>query len=302
MVDRAFPLSRRSLLGGAVAFGLGGLAALKTATAAPPRRVAVLDWGLAACCVALGCVPVGVPAPSWGTRYAGAPALPAGVVDVGLLFTPNFELLQALEPDAILITPGLEAMRGPLERVAPVVTVTLDRPGAGVLERAGSETRRLAALLGLEAAAETLAARAEAALEEAAATLAPLADRPVWLVNILDQRHVNVFGSSSLHHAVLGRLGLRNAWNGESSMGEFVPVGLERLAGVPDARLVNVALGGFGRLTAMAANPFWQAMSFARDGRTYEIGSVLGSAGLPAVERLARLLTAALSPVEAVRG
>ncbi|CAO3419968.1 ABC transporter substrate-binding protein [Azospirillum doebereinerae] len=295
-------VSRRHLLGGAVAFGLGGGAAQAAMAAPPPRRVAVLDWGLAACCVALGCVPVGVPAPSWCTRYAGAPALPVGVVDVGLLFTPNFELLQALEPDAILITPGLEAMRGPLERVAPVVAVTLDRPGGGVLERAGSETRRLAAFLGLEAAGEALAARAEAALAEAASALAPLAERPVYLVNILDQRHVNVFGASSLHHAVLRRLGLRNAWGEESMAGEFAPVGLERLAAVPDARLVNVALGGLGRLKAMAANPFWQAMPFARDGRTHEIGSVLGSAGLPAVERLARLLAAALVPVEAARG
>ncbi|MBK1839188.1 ABC transporter substrate-binding protein [Azospirillum sp. YIM B02556] len=300
------PLSRRRLLGGAVALGFGGGPGAGPAwaeiRAEAPRRVAVLDWGLAACCVALGCVPVGVPAPSWCTRYVGAPALPAGVVDVGLLFTPNFELLQEVKPDAVLITPGLEVMRGPLERVAPVFTVALDRPGAGVLERTGSETRRLAAFLGLETVAEALTARAEAALAEAADKLAPLVDRPVWLVNILDQRHVNVFAASSLHHAVLHRLGLRNAWSGEPTMGEFVTVGLERLAKVPDARLVNVALGGFGRLKAMAANPFWQALPFAREGRTHEIGSVLGSAGLPAVERLARLLAAALVPVEAGRG
>ncbi|WP_159107460.1 ABC transporter substrate-binding protein, partial [Azospirillum sp. B506] len=186
-------MSRRRLLGGAFALGgggewTGGLGARAAQAASPPRRVAVLDWGLAASCVALGCVPVGVPAPSWCTRYVGYPALPAGVVDVGLLFTPNFELLQELKPDAILIPPGLDVMRGPLERVAPVFAVALDRPGAAVLERAGSETRRLAALLGLEAAAEALAARAEAALEKAAHRLAPLADRPVWLVNILDQR------------------------------------------------------------------------------------------------------------------
>ncbi|MCP1610926.1 iron complex transport system substrate-binding protein [Azospirillum lipoferum] len=314
MVRGTLPLSRRRLLGGAVALGFGGgpgtgpalaetraeMGAKKRAEA--PRRVAVLDWGLAASCVALGCVPVGVPAPSWCTRYVGDPALPAGVTDVGLLFTPNFELLQELKPDAILITPGLEVMRGPLERVAPVFAVALDRPGAGVLERAGSETRRLAAFLGLEAAAEALAARAEATLEQAAHELAPLTDRSVCLVNILDQRHVNVFGASSLHHAVLNRLGLRNAWGGEPVMGEFVAVGLERLAAVPDARLINVALGGFGRLKAMAANPFWQALPFSREGRTHEIGSVLGSAGLPAVERLARLLSAALVPVEASHG
>jgi iron-chelate-transporting ATPase len=99
-------VGRRSLLA-----GLAALLWTRVAGAAPGPRLAVLDWGLAETCLALGCVPVGVPAPAWYDRYAVEPPMPPGVADVGLLFTPNFEVLQDLALDAVVIPPLLTMSR-----------------------------------------------------------------------------------------------------------------------------------------------------------------------------------------------
>ena len=59
-------------------------------------RVVVLDWPLTEIVLSLGVVPVGVARPPWYMRVDGDPPLPSGVTDTGLLFQPNFEVLDAL--------------------------------------------------------------------------------------------------------------------------------------------------------------------------------------------------------------
>ncbi len=267
-----------------------------TATrAASALRVAVLDWGLAETCLALGCVPAGVPAPFWYDRYAVEPPMPPGVPDVGLLFTPNFELLQELAPDAVLIPPLLGVLRGHLERIAPLIVASLYRPAPGAYLLAQQETRTLARRLNLPFAGDALADRCDAAMARARDRLSTYDGRPLYLLSVLDDRHVNVFGPNSLHHDVLTRLGLHNAWEGSGiTGGEFATVGVEQLAKVPEARIIAITPGCGNRFDAIAANSLWQTLAPVRAGRVVSLAPVLGSGGLPAAARLADLLAAAL--------
>ncbi|HEY4250531.1 MAG TPA: ABC transporter substrate-binding protein [Roseomonas sp.] len=285
MPRRAVP-GRRALFA-----SVGGLLLASGAAAADAARIAVLDWGLVQTCLALGRAPIGVPAPPWYDRYAGAPLLPPGVTDIGLLFTPNFELVQELAPDAIVIPPALGVVRPLLARIAPVVTGAIFRPAPGALDFARAGTRRLGLELGLDAAA--LEAACDAALDAARAALAGQDGRGLYLVSVLDERHLIVFGAGSLHQDVLTRLGLRNAWD-LPVRGEFATIGAEALARDPEARIIDITPGFGSRSAAIARNPVWAALPPVRAGRVHRIGPVLGSGGLPAAARFAGLLAEAL--------
>ncbi len=286
------PVGRRALLAWLAALPLARPPAARAAAA---LHVAVLDWGLAETCLALGCVPAGVPAPAWYDRYAVEPPMPPTVPDVGLLFTPNLELLQDLAPDAVLISPLLALLRGHLERIAPVIVASLFSPAPDAYRRAQMETRRLAERLNLSAAGDALAADCDETLAWARDALSGYDGRPLYVLSVLDDRHVNIFGRHSLHHDVLLHLGLRNAWDaGGLTGGEFATVGVERLADVPEARIIAITPGGGSRLGAITSSSLWQALAPVRAGRVLSVPPVLGSGGLPAARRLARLLAAAL--------
>ncbi|MFD0390896.1 ABC transporter substrate-binding protein [Tistrella bauzanensis] len=178
------------------------------------------------------------------------PALPAGVVDVGLRLEPNLEVMQQLAPDLIVIAPGLETVRARLEQVAPTVSLTIYGTGQEAFPAAVAETRRLGTLVGCSTEAEDYLARAARQIDRARDRLRGYDGRPVHVVNFLDDRHVRVFGTTSLWQHALGRLGLRNAWTGDSGPWGSVTVGIERLLSDPEARLVHVAPAPEGGGTA----------------------------------------------------
>lgn len=291
-------IGRRALLAGLAASWAGGIslraAGLPDAPAADAPRIAALDWGIAATLMALGIVPVGVPAPSWYDRYVVDPVLPASVVDVGLLFTPNFELLLALAPSLIVTTPTLQQAAPMLQRIAPVYGDLLFQPAPDVLEIAERGTLGLADRIGIRAAGEHLIASTRAELNTARQRLSGYAGRPVLLASPLDNRHVSLFGPNSLYGAVLRHIGLPLAEPNIS--GEFIIVGLEKLGAYNDATMVlidsPIAPGMAAKLTE---NRLWRTFPFVREGRLLALSTVLGSGGLPSASRFARLLTAALS-------
>ncbi|MBB3429031.1 MULTISPECIES: ABC transporter substrate-binding protein [Rhizobium] len=291
-------IGRRALLAGLAASWAGGFAlraaGLPDAPTAGAPRIAALDWGIAATLVALGVVPVGVPAPAWYARYVVDPILPSSVVDVGLLFTPNFELLQALAPQLIVATPVLQQAAPMLQRIAPVYSSLLFQPSPDVLQIAERGTLGLADQIGDRASGERLVEATRVELIMTGQRLAGLKDRPLLLASPLDNRHVSLFGPNSLYGAVLRQVGLTLA--APNIAGEFIIVGLEKLGAFGDAMMVLLdspaAPGLAGRL---AENRLWRTFSFVREGRLCVLPAVLGSGGLPSASRFSRLLTAALN-------
>jgi ferric hydroxamate transport system substrate-binding protein len=261
------------------------------AVAASPRpRIAALGWASAQTLLALGLVPLAVPEIERYGRLVVEPAIPAQVSEIGLRSEPNLELLRQLAPDLIVIDPSLASARARLEQIAPVDIFTTLAPGRRPLATAQEATRRLAARLGLDATCESYLARFETALAGYRTQAAGYHGGPLYLIHELFRNRALVFGSTSLYQDVLDRFGLRNAWTEPSSLYGHTVIGLEELAGVPDARLVLVNSRAADVERLLRTHPFLGTLPAIRASRLTVLSDVLFYGGVPAAERFARLL------------
>jgi iron complex transport system substrate-binding protein len=260
------------------------------AQAAPPQRIAVIDWGIAETLLGLGVTPIAVAQTEGYRRWVGTPALPADVVDLGLRVEPNLELLSQLKPDLILITPQFAASRAQLERIAPVHSLAIYTREAEGYVGAQQVTRELAALLEREAEGEALIARVKTRLLQVRQRLSQYPLPAFYITTFLDARHVRLFGKQSLYQGVMDRVGLRNAWQGPTNYWGFTQVGIERLAEQPDAALIYLEPLPPGTGQGLANSALWQRLPMVREQRVYGLAPVWSFNGLLAAERFAGLL------------
>jgi len=250
------------------------------APVATPRRIVVLDWGLTEMVLSIGVVPVGIANTRDFRRNFTACDVPASVVDLGLMFQPNMELLFALKPDLIVISPAHATLRAALERVAPTVTFGRYRSSETPYTAARAETLRLARLLGCEARAEALLAQADTALDHARTALAAspgVRSKPLFMVNFIDEAHVRVFGPHSFYGELMTMLGLQNAWRNvarAARAGAFSTTGFDVLGSVPDATLLYMKPLASSVSNMMKTSPLWHAMPFTNEGRMIGLPSV----------------------------
>ncbi|NTF44183.1 ABC transporter substrate-binding protein [Rhizobium rhizogenes] len=280
--------------GGLIATGFTG--EIRAQEKHSPPRIVVLDWALAASALALGANIVGVPAIDYYRQSVIEPPMPDEVTDVGLLFTPNFELLDELAPDLIIIPPSLRIGEPFLQRIAPTVIIDLSHNGDATIASAISGTEQLANAIGQQSTWPALRAVMERQLQDAKVLVSSWHERPLWIATSADDRHLTVFGPGSLFADILDRLGLINAqkdsgfWRGQAT------VGLDRIAGVPEAGLVLIAADGSNSVSMPSADGvFWQALPPVRDGRIFQLPPVMDNGGVPAIIRFARLLATALN-------
>lgn len=261
------------------------------------KRIVVLDWDLTEVMLSLGIVPVGVARPIWYMQLDGVPPLPADVVDTGLLYQPNFEVLQRLAPDLIVITAWHAMLRPMLERIAPTLTITMFAPGVDVYTNMREQTRHLASVLGRENQAEALLTRLDDVLaagkKQLRGTGAGL--RPVYAIRPVDARHVTVYGPHGLFGGVMRELGLLNAWQGGTDVQGVAGTDLAALAQRPEASAVLVGMPSPGIPEALAHSPLWHALPFVKDGRLHQIGKASPTGGPESAMRFAAQLAGALS-------
>ncbi|NIE62619.1 ABC transporter substrate-binding protein [Burkholderia sp. Ax-1719] len=290
-----------ALLGGAL---LDFMSAGALARDAVPRRAIVLDWGLAELMLAIGVVPVGMANTVGFRRNFKACPVPDPVVDLGLMFQPNMELMLALKPDLIVITPAHASMRGALERLAPTVTLGQFRASPTPYTGACEETMRLAHLFDRESQGAAAVLKSQRAIAAARARLAALpayangSAAPIYLTRFIDESHLRVFGARSLFGELLGRLGLRNAW-GRADSASSAMIGFDALDADHRATLVHV--GALPAMTAsmMQTSRVWQAMPFARPGRMTGMSDTPAEGGILSAASFAHALVDALSSLPA---
>jgi iron complex transport system substrate-binding protein len=308
----SFRRERRLALAGlgaaALAASLGSVSrfacAADTATAAAaalpaalPRdaRIVVLDWGLTEVVLSLGVVPVGVSRPVWYTRLDGHPPLPASVADTGLLFQPNFEVLEALKPDLIVVTPWHAPLFALLERIAPVLPVKMFGAGVDIYAAVRAATLELGAKLGRDAQADALLQRTDQQLAAAAQAVAATHDkaRPLYLLRPIDGRHVAVAGPNSLFGGVLRAMAVDNAWQGATDPQGMAETDLAALAQRADAQAVLIGVPP-PVVAELARSPLWQSLPFVVQQRVRRIGAIPPTGGLVAATRFANELARAL--------
>ncbi|WP_439116570.1 ABC transporter substrate-binding protein [Paracoccus liaowanqingii] len=267
------------------------------ASAASPHsvsRLAAIDWAMLETAVALGHMPVAAAELIRFRADAVTPAIPPEVTDLGLRGAPNFELLQLVRPTLILISPYYTRYEVRLAQIAPVLSLPFYIPGEPPLPKAMAALTEMADRIGDPRAGDAAHRQAEADLDCLAARLAPHADRPLALIDIGDARHLRAFGHDSLFGSTLNRLGLTNAWSGRTAFSFMAPVPIERLAEMPEARLIIIgsippeARRGLGR------SVLWQALPQVAAGRVHHLLQVNAFGAMPSALRFAGLLADAL--------
>ncbi|MGY3945063.1 ABC transporter substrate-binding protein [Aeromonas tecta] len=256
-------------------------------------RIATVDWTIAETLLALGVTPLAMGDVESYRAWVGEPRLPAEVVDIGLRMQPNRELLAELKPDLILISPLMASLEPTLSHIAPVQSIALYEPDAGLWQRLHEATLTIAALVNKTAEAERQLAVLERDLARMKGQL-PANIPPLLLVQFIDERHVRVFGRHSLFEAVMNRLGLRNAWQGETNAWGFSVVSLEQFLALPEARLVVVDPIPVGVSERLQEPGLWQHLPLVKQGKVLHLPAVWSFGGLLAARRFADLLSGAL--------
>lgn len=159
---------------------------------ADPATIVVMDFAALDTIDALG----------FGDRVVGLPlgtALPphldaySGVENVGTLFEPDFEAINALGPDLIVAGGRSAAVVPDLAEIAPTIDYSMGWGSAAFLESIVTNTRAIAQVLGVEAEAiATLEAMSAAAQDVAAQA----ADDGTGLVLLTTGGEVSAYGPS----------------------------------------------------------------------------------------------------------
>ncbi|WP_348685903.1 ABC transporter substrate-binding protein [Aeromonas bestiarum] len=256
-------------------------------------RIATVDWTIAETLLALGVAPLAVGDVSSYRAWVGEPLLPAEVVDIGLRAQPNRELLAELKPDRILISPLAAPLAPTLSRIAPVQSIALYDPQTDLWQRLHEATLTIAELVNKTAEAERLLAGLDQDLAQMRTEL-PADLPPLLVVQFIDERHVRVFGRHSLFEAVMQRLGLRNAWQGETNAWGFSVASIEQFMALPAARLVVVDPIPVGVSERLQEPGLWQHLPLVQQAPVLHLPAVWSFGGVLAARRFASLLNEAL--------
>jgi ferric hydroxamate transport system substrate-binding protein len=274
-------MRRRAFLGALCAAALSARAAF----AATSPRVIPLSWDLAEMLLSLGITPVGLPAPAWYRSGIVEPPLPGGVVDIGLLFQPNYDLLYELRPDLIIATPAHASVRASFERIAPTMTLGAYMSDAKPYRAMRGEAVVLGRRIGRETEAERLISQTDEIVERAKFSGKYA---PVCIAEPVDERHLRLYGSGSMFDELLGLLGLVNAATRDGLVKDAMSiVDMESLARMPDANLLWI---GRDNAAALNSNPVWQQLPFSQPARAATLPMISSTGALVSVQRFARAL------------
>ena len=261
-----------------------------------PERVIALNWAATEALLLLGVTPIGVADRDGYNAWVREPELPEGVANVGTRVAPSLEAIAELKPDLIVTSSEMAPAANLLERIAPTYVVSVYKQGSRPFEKASSMLTTLGEMLNREERAKSVLNDIDQTLQAQRHRLenAGLTDRPVALVNFLDDRHVRVYAPNGLFQRALNALGLENAWPHSGNYWGFSVVGLEAIAPYQDSRIVVISPTLPGLSDTLANSPFWTYLPPVQRDQVYQIDPVWPFGGVFPVKRLATLLAEGL--------
>ncbi|MGO3207920.1 MAG: ABC transporter substrate-binding protein [Halomonas sp.] len=186
------------------------------ANAEHSKKLVTFDYAIADTLAALQQPPLAMAGLAQYRRVYREPLLP-DTRELGNRFQPNFEYLAALEPDVILISPPAHLnLEDKLSRITDVIKIQLFGENLNIWQNLEQLTREVGELSGQQRQTEELIDSVEARMSEIAAQIKRPAE-PLFIAEILDDRHLRLYGAGSLEGMVLTRLGLENAWQGPTN-------------------------------------------------------------------------------------
>lgn len=263
---------------------------------APPKRVVTLNWAATETLLLLGVTPVGVADRDGYSVWVKEPALPDGVFDIGARVAPSLEAIAELQPDLIVTSSEMAPAAQLLEQIAPTYVISAYREGSQPFDKAREMLLTLGEMLDREERARAILTDIELTLDTQRQRLeeASLTDRPVALVNFLDDRHVRIYAPNGLYQRALDGLGLTNAWSRKGNFWGFSVVGLEAIAPYEDSRVVVISPTLPGLTDNLANSPFWTYLPPVKREQIYQIDATWPFGGVFPIKRLAKQLTDSL--------
>ncbi|QTF09131.1 Fe(3+)-hydroxamate ABC transporter substrate-binding protein FhuD [Brenneria izadpanahii] len=260
-------------------------------SAAPDlTRIAALEWQTVELLFALDVVPMAVADIPNYNQWVVSPRLPASVIDIGQRTEPNLELLQQLRPSLLLLAQGYGPSPQKLQPIAPSMAFNFNDGNGKPLSVGKRSIRQLAQRLGLEDRAERHLTQFSDFLQRARQQLQAYTEQPLLLFSLIDARHVLVIGQNSLFQEVMTELGIRNAWQKETSFWGTTVVGIERLAEVKRARAILLEHHDQMVFDSVSATPLWQALPFVRQNQLRRVPAVWFYGATLSAMRFCRLL------------
>lgn len=243
------------------------------AAAIDTQRIVALEWLPVELLLALGITPYGVADIPNYSQWVNEPALPPGVIDVGLRTEPNLELLTQMKPSYMFWSAGYGPAADVLAHIAPGRGFNFS-DGKKPLATARKSLTEMGQLLNMEAAAKRHLDTFDGFIAAHKAHFAQRGQRPLLMVTLLDARHMLVFTHNCLFQEVLDQFGIENAWQGETTFWGSTTVGIDRLAMYKDADVLCFDHGNDAEMRKLMATPLWQAMPFVRAGRFQRVPAV----------------------------
>lgn len=285
-------LKRRTL----IAAGLSAFIPFSPVQAKGMKRIAAVDWAAAESLLALGAPPLAVADTNYFNQRMPR-SLPPETQDIGPFWEVNLELLDRLRPDLVFIGAPSLFMTPRLSEIAPVETVA-EMTGKQSYDRAGAILRQCARAADLpERAANDILLGVEHRMAELAALIDR--SRPV-LILLPDQsgRRAMVYGRNSMPDAVMRRLGLTNAWQGQTNASGFFQTGFDALMALENAVFMKMEIPSLAPQTdrALAESTLWHRLPAVQENRVFPVPQFYPFGGCLTTLHLAGTLAAALAP------
>lgn len=261
-----------------------------------PERIIALNWSATESLLLLGVTPVGVADRDGYPEWVKEPALPDSASNVGRRSAPSPSAIAELKPDLIVASSQLAPAKEQMERIAPAYFARVYTGDKAPFEEARDMLLTLGDMLDRKERAEKVLKDVQQSLAKNRARLekAGLTDKPIALMGFMDDRHVRVNAPNGLFQTALDGLGLKNAWQKPGNNWGFSLIGLDKLAGLKDARLVAVAPIPGTVKKSLRNSPFWHSLPAVQQKEVYQVDTVWTFGGVYAVKRMGQELTDAL--------
>lgn len=231
-----------------------------------PSKIVVFDFGSLETLDELGIKPVAIPKQFTPDHLSGLKN-DASIEDAGGLMEPNFEKINALAPDLIIISARQEKFYDDFKQIAPTIFVQIDNQN--YMSSFEENTLELAALIGKADEANEKVAAVKSKLEDAKSKLQSSEQNA--LVTLHNNGRFSVYGSGSRFGFIHDELGIKpalqqleDAVHGQKVSNEFI------LEANPDLLFIvdrNQAVKGKGASKEEIENRLIQQTNAYKNGK-----------------------------------
>lgn len=195
-----------------------------TTVVGQPSNIVVFDFGTMESLYELGIKPVGIPK-NYTPEHLAALKNDNSIEDAGGLMEPNFEKINSLSPDLIIISARQEKFYDEFRKIAPTIFIHIDN--GNYMQSFEDNTLLIARLIGKEGEAEEKIAATKAKLAEAQKKLS--AHEENALIMMHNNGRFSVYGAGSRFGFIHAELKIKpaleeleDATHGQRVSNEFI--------------------------------------------------------------------------------